>query len=103
MVAICHCPSCRRHTGAPFAVYADYGRDCVSFTGTEPARYASSAGVERRFCARCGSTISYHGANLPEMIHLHIGLFDDADAFVPVQEEGIATRLCWLETIVARD
>lgn len=96
MVAACHCESCRRHTGAPFAVYADYRRDRVRFTGAAPADHVSSPGATRSFCPRCGSTIAYLGDSLPDMIHLHVGLFDQANQLVPLRDENAAQRLCWV-------
>jgi hypothetical protein len=95
-VIACHCASCRRHTGAPCAVFADYRADRVEFPAAQPMLYASSPGVQRGFCGVCGSTLSYQGANLSEMIHLHIGLFDRPEAFVPQANESMETALPWL-------
>ena len=96
-VAVCHCDSCRKHTGAAFAVYADYRADHVAFPRMQPEVYVSSPGVQRGFCGKCGSTIFYKGANLPGMIHLHIGIFDDAAAFQPDTEEATGQRLPWVQ------
>lgn len=95
-VAACHCDSCRKHTGAPVAVYADYRSDQVAFPGAQPAIFRSSPGVQRGFCATCGSTIFYQGSNLPHMIHLHIGLFDEPASFQPQVEEAVGQRLPWI-------
>jgi hypothetical protein len=101
LVAICYCDACRRHTGSAFAIYADYQRERVKLDGAF-TEFASSSGVLRGFCARCGSTISYRGANLAEMIHLHIGVFDRADLLVPTREECVGARLGWLaEPLIA--
>ncbi len=99
-VGACYCASCRRHTGSPVAVYADYRVECVRFLGVEPATYASSKGVRRRFCAACGSTVSYQGDNLPTMIHLHIGLFADIQAFRPLAEDHAEGRAPWLHLTI---
>jgi hypothetical protein len=101
MVAVCHCESCRRQTGAAFAAYADYRADRVAFAGRASTVHQSSPGVGRGFCGRCGSTISYQGANQPHMIHLHIGVFDDPGRLPPMREENVADRLCWLGPIIA--
>ncbi len=95
-VAACHCAACRRHSGAPCAVFADYRSDRVILTGASFTRYESSPGIWRGFCGICGSTISYQGANLPDMIHLHIGMFDDPARFQPQAEENKDGRLPWL-------
>ena len=95
-VAACHCESCRRQTGAPFAVFADFSIDQVSFSRSLPALYESSPGRFRGFCAVCGSTISYQGTNLPEMIHLHIGILNSADDFEPQGDENVSNKLSWV-------
>src|SRR4051812_10404391 len=81
--AYCHCRSCRRQTGAPVSAYAGFERDQVRFTGADPEVYASSEGVDRSFCGRCGSTIAYQGARWPTEIHLHVGVFDEPEPFAP--------------------
>lgn len=96
-VAGCHCQSCRRHTGAPFAIYADYRTDRVTLTGTYLVEYRSSPEARRGFCGRCGSTIYYRGDNLPDMIHLHVGVFNNPELFAPTSEECVDERLSWLD------
>ena len=96
-VVACHCASCRKQTGAPFAVYADYPAARIRFISGEAARFASSQGAQRGFCADCGSTLYFRGDNLPEMIHLHVGLFDDAGAFPPTADVHTDTRLPWVQ------
>src|ERR1051325_8973311 len=81
--AWCHCQSCRRHTGAPVSAFAGFEREKVSFTKGEPARFSSSPGVQRGFCAACGSTLTYEGERWPTELHLHVGAFDDPEPFKP--------------------
>jgi hypothetical protein len=95
-VAACHCQSCRKHTGAPVAVFVDYLVSQVSYANAKPTLYESSIGVRRGFCAVCGSTISYQANNLPNMIHIHIGVFDTPEAFTPSANEEMETKLPWL-------
>ena len=95
-VAACHCASCRRHTGAPVAVFADYNRDQISFPAARATLYESTPGIRRGFCARCGSTISYQGDNRPNMIHLHVGIFDYPERFHPQAAENILEKLPWI-------
>src|SRR5262245_55957403 len=76
-VGWCHCRSCRKHTGAPAAAFADCAAAYVTFTAGVPKFFASSPKVRRGFCATCGSTLSYqHDDNAVE-IHLHVGAFDN--------------------------
>ena len=97
-VAACHCQSCRRHTGAPFAVYADYRAERVTLSGASLKEFLSSPGAARGFCGDCGSTLYYRGENLPDMIHLHVGAFDRAELFKPQTHDNSGERLAWVET-----
>lgn len=97
--AWCHCQSCRRHTGAPVSAFAGFERAQVVFTAGEMARFDSSAGVLRGFCARCGSTLTYEGDRWPSEIHFHVGAFDDPEAFPPADHAFAEERLSWLATL----
>ena len=60
-VIFCHCESCRKHTGAPVAALAGFKRDQVRFTGDQRATYESTPGVQRGFCGRCGTPLTWEG------------------------------------------
>ena len=91
----CHCESCRRHSGAPASVFVSFADDVVRVTTGEIAKYQSSPGVERGFCARCGSTLTCSNAKLPGETHYHIGAFEDAAALTPTGELFRKERLPW--------
>jgi hypothetical protein len=93
---LCHCQSCRRHAGAPVSAFAGFEKPAVVFTHGEPTWYASSPGVRRAFCARCGSTLAYEGDRWPSETHVHVGAFDDPNAFPPKGEGFEEERLAWL-------
>lgn len=95
----CHCRSCRRHTGAPVAAYAGFAAPQVRFTRGAPAWFASSPGVRRGFCARCGSTLAYEGDRWPDEIHLHVGAFDDPAPFAPRGHAFVEERVSWLRIV----
>ena len=98
-VAYCHCESCRRATGAPVTAYAGFPADAVRFTGEPPTFFASSPGVRRGFCGRCGSPVSFEGERWPGEIHLHLGCFDQPD-LVPTTEAFAEERLPWLHLLL---
>lgn len=97
LVAACHCADCRRHTGAPVAVYADVNLAALQLLGEPIAWFETSPGAFRGFCSRCGSTIAFRGENLPAIISLHIGAFDAAAALLPTRSERTKSRLPWLQ------
>lgn len=66
----CHCSRCRKAHAAPFATYASAKWSALSWTAGQEAiaHFASSPGIRRAFCARCGSVVPWG---------------DDDDAYVP--------------------
>lgn len=93
----CHCESCRRHSGAPASVFVSFGDDAVSMTQGAIAKYISSPGVERGFCARCGSTLTCSNQKLPNETHFHIGAFERAAELAPTGAFFADERLPWSE------
>ncbi len=94
--AYCHCHSCRKHTGAPVSAYAGFERGQVAFTEGALARYTSSAGGSRGFCATCGSTLTYEGERWPTEMHFHVGAFERPEDFAPTDHTFADERLAWL-------
>lgn len=94
----CHCESCRRHTSGPIATFVCVPKETTRFTGVEPQVYASSPGVRRSFCGRCGSPIAYESDRNPQQIDLYIGALDDPAAVAPTYHVHTAEQLPWFET-----
>lgn len=93
----CHCESCRRHSGAPASVFVAFSDAAVSMTQGEIAKYESSPGVERGFCARCGSTLTCTSPKLPNETHFHVGAFDCAAELAPTGMFFAEERLPWFD------
>src|SRR3546814_10666604 len=66
--AYCHCESCRRNTSSPVTAFFGVARSAFRFTGKIPLAYASSPGVRRFFCGRCGSPMAYENDRWPHEI-----------------------------------
>ena len=49
---------CRKVSGAPFTSFVQFRQGVVEWSG-EWASYASSEGISRRFCATCGSSLTF--------------------------------------------
>jgi hypothetical protein len=97
--AYCHCQSCRKHTGAPVSAYAGFDRVQVTVVKGEISRFASSPCARRGFCPTCGSTLSYEGDRWPTELHIHIGAFDEPEAFAPESHAFEEERLSWLHMV----
>jgi hypothetical protein len=95
-VAHCHCDSCRRATSAPVVTYAGFMADQVEWKAEKPALFHSSQGVERGFCARCGSPISFTGEKWPDEVHLFVASFEEPNNFAPTSHVHVAEKLAWL-------
>ncbi len=94
-VSWCHCRDCRRQTGAPAVVWAGFRAADLAWRG-EPEGRRSSPRVIRRFCAACGTPISYEDERLPGEIYIHAGLFDEADRLVPDRHAYTTSKLFWI-------
>ncbi|MFT7667788.1 MAG: hypothetical protein ACI8X5_000472 [Planctomycetota bacterium] len=81
-VGHCHCEACRRSQGAGIVTYAGFAAQAVRFAGGESCltNFVSETGATRRFCSRCGSTISYQAPRWADEVHLLVAnLLDPLD------------------------
>lgn len=97
--ALCHCDSCRRASGAPVVACIGALREQFRWTGATPASYASSAGVERLFCGRCGSSMAFRGVDFPTEIFLYAASLDDPSVYRPDVHTHYGERLDWLRLV----
>jgi hypothetical protein len=96
-VEYCHCSMCRRSAGAPVVVWATFPSADVTFPAGRPRRYASSAGAQRGFCARCGTQLTFQSDDQPEQIDLTVGSLDAPERLPPRHHLFEADRVPWLE------
>lgn len=71
-VVNCHCSRCRRHTGHFMAATAA-DVDDLEISGETLAWYEAAEGVEYGFCSRCGSTLFWRTARLPNLVSIAAG------------------------------
>jgi hypothetical protein len=91
---LCHCRSCRVGAGAPSVAWVSVPAQGFRFTAEKPVRYASSPGVERTFCGRCGTSLTYTNEGRAEVDVTTVSL-DDPEAFPPTKEIFVAEHLGW--------
>lgn len=92
---LCHCESCRKHTGAPVVALAGYATDQVKWTSGDPPRYASSANVGRAFCPSCGTPMTWEGDGFAEIL---IATMDAPERFAPQMHIHHGEHFEWIET-----
>jgi hypothetical protein len=95
-ITICHCATCRRASGAPLVAWSGFPAAGFNFTRGVPARYASSPGVERTFCGRCGTQLTYQRRESPDSVDLTLASLEDPEALVPEDHIWTASRLSWI-------
>ena len=95
-VCICHCASCRRATGAPMTGWATFAASKFQLTQGQLAQLASSPGVLRGHCARCGSSLTYTHESRPTEIDVTLATLDDPAALPPAAHIWMQDRLPWV-------
>ena len=71
--------------------------ESVTFTRGERAMFASSPGVERGFCAACGTPLTYESDRFPGETHFYISTLDDPQSLPPAFHVFYEERIGWLE------
>ena len=94
-LVVCHCGTCRRAAGAPSVAWAIFRAADFAFTRGKPATFASSPGVERGFCASCGTTLTYVDADRPDVADVTTATLDNPDAFAPTKEIWLDEKIGW--------
>ena len=95
----CHCSMCRKATGAAFGSYAAVRAENLKLLSGEELilRYRSSAGVERTFCARCGSTLQFISEKNPGIVDVALGTLDDDPGIRVPRHIYAASKAPWHE------
>ena len=96
-IGYCHCTSCRRSTGAPVTAFVGADARSVSFMRGKREQFASSPGVQRGFCARCGTPLTYEGERFPGEVHFYVSTFDEPQTLRPEFHVYCEERLEWLD------
>jgi len=94
---LCHCGSCRRAAGAPVVAWVTFPPAAFAFIRGEPTRFRSSPPVERTFCPRCGTSLTYQHTDFPNEMDVTIASLDDPAAFPPADHTWTSERVAWLE------
>ena len=98
-VLVCHCPDCRRSVGAQSVAWAFLDLAYFRITQGTPTIYRSSPGVERAFCNRWGTTLSWVGEKQPGRIDVTLGSLDEPERFTPTKAVYRKHKLPWASEI----
>ena len=94
---ICHCSMCRKHTGAPIALFVHFPIDSFTWLKEQPRRYRSSEFAGRGFCSQCGSTITMHEDVLNDRVQVAIGSLDQPDRVAVDDHVWTQDRISWFD------
>ena len=94
--SICHCRMCQKQFGSFFGALVTVPKDGVEWTHEEPSYFQSSVNIDRGFCARCGTPLTF---TAPDGVGLAIGAFDNPADIVPLIQWGIEAKLPYVDTI----
>lgn len=93
-VGLCHCETCRKHSGSAFSFYGIWPMAAFAFTG-ELGRFETRAGGDR-FCPACGSSL-FCWSEGDDEVEIKLGTLDGPPtAFVPAYELWNIRREPWL-------
>ena len=88
---------CRRLSGAAFLTFVVFPAEAFTWTSSAPPRrYRSSAGAERGFCERCGSTLATFEAVLPDWMQVTMGSLDHPERIAPQEHIFTDSAMPWL-------
>ncbi|GAB3023854.1 GFA family protein [Oleiagrimonas citrea] len=91
----CHCDACRRSAGAPVVAWVNFAERHFAWEGAEPKWFASSPGMRRGFCGRCGSTLCTIEDDGYACVA--IGSLDYPEAVAPQYDIYVQHTLPWLK------
>ncbi len=92
---ICHCPSCRRASGAPAVAWVTFALTDVTFVRGVPASFPSSPMVTRTFCPTCGTPLTYRHGGRPAELDVTSASLDVPAAFPPTHHAWVAEGIAW--------
>jgi hypothetical protein len=96
---VCHCPDCRRAVGAQSVAYMFLALSDYEVIQGAPVEFASSLGVLRKFCGRCGTTLSWESEQHPGRIDVTLGSLDSPERFPPSRAVYRKYKLSWASEI----
>jgi len=91
--SICHCRMCQKAFGGFFGPLVSAPKDGVEWTREEPSYFQSSVNIDRGFCARCGTPMTYRHH---DGLEIAIGTFDDRSDLAPQIQVNTGFAIPWV-------
>ena len=94
--AHCHCRSCQKAIGADFATWVGVKEENFEVSHGRLAICVSSPGVQRGFCDRCGSSLTYVGDRWPGQVSVLAATLDEPGIATPTVHVYVEHKLPWV-------
>lgn len=95
---VCHCRMCQKAFGAFYAPLVGGPAETFAITRGTLSTFRSSDQAERGFCAQCGTPLTFRYID-GERISVSIGSLDNPEAFPPIDQHGIESRLSYANAV----
>jgi hypothetical protein len=93
----CHCPDCRKLSGAAFASFLSVEADGFRIVAGEEKLhpYQSSPGKARNFCGVCGTHLFRRVEGTPGSVLIRAGTLDDDPGIRPSVDIWVSLKAPW--------
>jgi hypothetical protein len=101
-LSVCHCLNCKKRSGSAFATQARWPAAQVDIAGASKTfSKAGDSGAEAHFhfCPECGSDLYYLADEMPDVIAVPLGAFDDPFFGTPAYSVYEGRKLGWVEIV----
>jgi hypothetical protein len=95
-VHLCHCRMCQKAVGNVFAALAPVPAAAAKWTRGKPKNFRSSSDVDRGYCAKCGTPLTFRYRD-GGYLNFTIGSLDHPDAVTPTVHYGTESWVSWLK------
>lgn len=92
---LCHCQSCRRASGAHVVGWLTVRLKDLTYTVGAAQEFASSPGVTRAFCLKCGTPLTYRCTRRPAEVDVTIGSLEQPGLAAPADHIWMQDALPW--------
>lgn len=94
----CHCRSCQRATGAAFTTWVGLKQENFEVTKGQVTICNTSPGVERGFCGRCGTSLTYVAEEgWPGQVGVLAPTLDNPGVASPTAHVYVEHQLPWVK------
>ena len=93
---VCHCDNCKRRTGSAFGWQAYFQDTQIVAIEGEFSQHRIRNEQDRSFCTRCGTTLFWKSAFMPEQTGVAAGAFVDTPLPAPRVEATFHRRVEWV-------